>query len=320
MDKKKRVYAIVGTGAIGGYYGSLLKRGGVKVHFLLRSDYSYVARYGLKIESVAGDFELSSVDAHASVDTMPKCDVVIVSLKTTQNESLKDILPYLLKEDSIVVVMQNGLGTEEMLSRELGIKNIIGALCFICSYKIAPGIIKHLDYGQVSLGVFSSKKEGAGITRELKEVLDDFLNAGIEAKGVDNLALYRWKKLVWNIPFNGLSVVLDTTTDVLVNKKESRFLVTELMKEVLAGARACGYFIEEEFISEMIKSTEKMKPYKTSMKLDFETKKPMEIESIFGYPLKVAEQHGAMMPFVKMLYKELSFLNARNLGKCGSCF
>ncbi|MCX7726589.1 MAG: putative 2-dehydropantoate 2-reductase [Chitinispirillaceae bacterium] len=313
MSKKKRVYAIVGTGAIGGYYGALLQRSGLEVHFLLRSDYNHVANYGLKIESVNGNFDLPLVNAHSSVKTMPQCDVVVVALKTTQNDSLKEILPPLLKEDSIVIVMQNGLGTEEMLSRELCIKNIIGALCFICSYKISAGVIHHLDYGHVSLGEFSFKKEGAGITQKLKEILEDFSKAGIEVKGVENLILYRWKKLVWNIPFNGLSVILNSTTDLLIKNQESRFLIIELMKEVIAGARACGYFIEEEFISEMIESTEKMKPYKTSMKLDYEKGQPLEIESIYGYPLKVAEQNGASMPFVKMLYKELLFLNDKNI-------
>ena len=85
-------YAIVGTGAIGGFYGARLSRVGKEVHFLLHSDYEYVAEHGLRVDSCDGDFLLDHVNAYASTESMPKVDVVIVALKTTRNHLLTTLL------------------------------------------------------------------------------------------------------------------------------------------------------------------------------------------------------------------------------------
>ena len=104
--------AVIGTGAVGGYYGGLLARNGYEVHFLLNSDYAHVKKSGLKVDSPNGDFELPQVHAWKSALEMPRCDLVIVALKTTANHLLKDILPEVVHESSKVLVLQNGLDVD----------------------------------------------------------------------------------------------------------------------------------------------------------------------------------------------------------------
>jgi 2-dehydropantoate 2-reductase len=310
---QKRRYAILGTGAIGGYYGGLLQQAGHEVHFLLRSDYVQVKNHGLRIDSVNGDFLLPNVNAHTATDTMPPCDVIVVALKTIANHILPELLPPLLKKESVVVMMQNGLGVEEVAAAVPGAECVLGALCFICSNKVGPGHIRHLDYGSFTLGEYTRELVDGEISKAVSEVAADFEAAGVTVQSTGNLARARWKKLVWNIPFNGLSVVLGATTDQLIRNSGSRALVERLMEEVCAGAASCGHQIDEQFIGKMIKATEEMAPYRPSMKIDFDEGRPMEIEAIYGVPLARASARGVALPSIQMLYEELRFLDANSV-------
>jgi 2-dehydropantoate 2-reductase len=310
MDK--RTYAILGTGALGGFYGAKLQKSGLEVHYLLKSDYQQVSEQGLIIESKDGDFTLSQVNAYNNVDKMPQCDVVIVSLKTTQNQLLPDLLPPIVKDDGVVLVLQNGLGIEAEIAEIVSNVHVIGGLCFLCSNKVAPGHIHHLDYGQITLGEYTSNYQSTGITKKMQEVTADFENAGISIELLEDLLLGRWKKLVWNIPYNGLSVILDARTDELMTDIHTRQLVESLMWEVVAGAKSTGRTIPESFIQTMLDYTVKMKPYRTSMKIDFDEKRPLEIEVIFGNPLRKAAAEGVNLQQIRCLYQQLKFLDIRN--------
>jgi 2-dehydropantoate 2-reductase len=295
-------YAVIGTGALGGFYGARLARAGCDVHFLLHSDYDHVRQHGLVMESKDGDFTLPVVNAHRHACDLPPCDFVLVCLKATQNH----LLPALLPPTGTVVLMQNGLGAEEELARHVAGNRIMAGLAFLCSNKVAPGHIRHLDYGYVRFADFSG-----GITDRMKHIAADFERAGIPVTLAEDLASARWHKLVWNIPYNGLSVVLDANTDVLMADPGKRALVEALMREVVAGAAACGHSIEESFVQKMLADTAQMKPYRTSMKIDFDEGRPMEVEAIYGNPLRIAQAAGAAVPRLETLYRQLKFLDRR---------
>jgi 2-dehydropantoate 2-reductase len=308
----KRSYTIIGTGAVGGFYGACLQRAGFEVHFLVHSDYEHVHQHGLVIESKEGDFTLPKVHAYRDVREIPATDVVIIALKATQNHLLKNLLPPLVRDDSVILVLQNGLGVEEEIAKIVGNATIIGGLCFLCSNKIGPGHIRHIDYKAITLAKYAEGYQVCGITEEMVHLADDFKEADIPILLFEDLWIARWKKLVWNIPYNGLSVVLDATTQELMANTDSRNLVGQLMKEVSLGAKISNRSISESFIQEMLDHTEKMEPYKTSMKIDYDEHRPMEIEAILGNPLRSAQARGLELPQISMLYQQLKFLNARN--------
>jgi len=307
-------YAILGTGAIGGFYGGKLQKAGFEVHFLLNRDYEYVKENGLIVESVDGDFTLEKVNAYNDVAQMPRCDVVMVALKTTQNHLLPQLLPPLLKKKSIIVLLQNGLGAEEAVAKFVKHQPILGGLCFVCSNKIGPGHIRHLDYGTITLAEYSPKGEAAGNTNNMRLVGADLEQAEISIIRHEDLLLARWKKLVWNVPYNGLSVVLNAKTNQIMANKHTRRLAEDLMQEVVAGAAACDRIITEEFVEKMLDHTEKMKPYITSMKLDYDRRNALEVEAIFGNPLHMAKLVGVDLPRMWMLYQQLKFLDVQNRG------
>ncbi len=305
-------YAILGTGALGGFYGAKLQYAGLSVHFLLKSDYLQVKQSGLVVESKDGDFTLPHVHAYDDVNNMPKCDVVVVALKTTQNHLLPKLLPPVVKDDGVVLVLQNGLGIEAQVSEIVPGVKVIGGLCFLCSNKVAPGHIHHLDYGQITLGEFSSDDHPTGITHKMQQIADDFRQAGIRMELVDDLLLGRWQKLVWNIPYNGLSVILNATTDELMADVHTRQLVEDLMYEVVAVAQSCDRLLPSSFIETMLDYTLKMKPYRTSMKIDYDEGRPLEVEAIFGNPLRKAKSLGVNLPLINCVYQQLKFLDCKN--------
>lgn len=302
---------IIGTGAIGGYYGARLAAAGNDVHFLFHSDYEYVKAKGLKVESVKGDIELREVNAYKSAADMPKCDLVIVGLKAVKNDILKSILPLVTAKDGLVLTLQNGLGADDEIAKIVGNDRVAGGLCFICSNKVGPGHIKHLDYGKITLGEYAADFGKKGITPRLKALSELLTNAGIENEVLDDLLLGRWRKLMWNIPYNGMSVVLNATTAEMVADKTLRPLFRSLMAEVQKGAAAFGREIPDSFAEAMIEMTDKMTPYMTSMMLDYRAGREMEVEAICGEPLRLAASRGVHLPYLDMLYRELSHLNKK---------
>ncbi|MEH2102948.1 MAG: putative 2-dehydropantoate 2-reductase [Nostoc sp.] len=305
----KRSYAILGTGALGGFYGAKLQKAGLDVHFLLKSDYEYVSKSGLVIESRDGDFTLTQVNAYNDIEKMPQCDVVVVALKTTQNHLLPQMLPPLVRDNGVVLVLQNGLAVEEEVAKIVGNVSIIGGLCFLCSNKVGAGHIRHLDYGQITIGGYASDYDPTGITDKMRQIADDLKSAGISMELAEDLLLGRWKKLVWNIPYNGLSVILNARTDELMSYVHTRKLVEQLMYEVAAGSKSCGRIIPDSFIETMLDYTVNMKPYRTSMKIDYDERRPLEVEAIFGNPLRKAQAADVNLPQISCIYQQLKFLD-----------
>lgn len=307
-----RSYAILGTGALGGFYGARLQQAGLDVHFLLHRDYQHVSKYGLIVDSPDGDFTLPHINAYSSVGDMPRCDVVAVTLKTTQNSLLRQMLPRLVKDDGVVLVLQNGLGIEEEVAQIVGSDRVMGGLCFICNNKVGPGHIRHLDYGVITLAEYVPNYMPCGITERMRQVQSDFERAGILIQLAEDLLLARWQKLVCNIPFNGLSVILNATTNELMADIHARVLIEQIMQEVLAAAAAHGRAIADDYIQKRLNYIAKMGSYLTSMKIDFDKRRPMEVEAICGNPLRAAQQAGVHTPQLGMLYRQLKFFDAYN--------
>lgn len=295
-------YTIIGTGAIGGYYGGRLMKAGREVRFLLHTDYEYVKENGLQIDSCDGSFHLDHVAAYNDTRNMPKADVVLVGLKSTNNHLLKSLLTPIVDAHTTVVLIQNGIGLEEDLQREMPGLQIVAGLAFICSGKVGPGHISHQCYGSINLGNYSCPDS------RFHEILADMQDAGIEAAEVA-YAEARWKKAVWNMPFNGMTVALNTSTDQLLKNPSTRKLIYEQMMEVIGAANALGVTgIDKAFADKMIEMTDAMVPYSPSMKLDFDFRRPMEIPYLYSRPIAEAEKVGFAMPRLAMLEAELRFI------------
>jgi 2-dehydropantoate 2-reductase len=296
-------YGIIGTGAIGGYYGAKLAHAGQEVHFLLHSDYEYVKQHGLQVDSCDGSFHLDDVNAYQRPEDMPVCDVVLVCLKSVNNSKLPALLPPLLHDRTLVVLIQNGIGVEEDVQKMFPDVQLAAGLAFICSAKTQPGIVSHQCYGSINLADYSCRDEAL-----ILAVVDEFREAGVET-GLVEYHEARWKKAVWNMPFNGMTVALHTQTDLLLKNKSTRQLIREQMMEVVTTAQHLGVKnIDESFVDKMIEMTDAMIPYSPSMRLDYDFHRSMEIYYIYSRPLEIAREAGSRMPKLEMLEAELRFL------------
>lgn len=276
---------------------------GLDVHFLSHSDYQFVKERGLQIDSCDGSFHLDKVNVYQNAGDMPKCDVVVVGLKTTNNHLLRELLPPLLHERTVVILIQNGIGVEADVQAMFPETQLVGGLAFICSAKTEPGRVRHQCYGSVNLANYSCRDEAL-----FTSVLNDFTNAGIAAASVPYEEA-RWKKAVWNMPFNGMTVALNTRTDLLLKNPATRQLIRDLMMEVVEASRALGVTgVDEAFVEKMIDMTDNMTPYSPSMKLDFDFHRPMEIHYLYTRPIEIARAAGYRMHKLEMLEAELCFL------------
>ena len=289
-------YGIIGSGAIGGYYGAKLARAGQEVHFLLRSDYEYVKQHGLQVDSCDGSFHLADVNAYLYTEDMPQCDVVFVCLKSVNNSKLQSLLPPLLHDHTLVVLIQNGIGVEEDVQKMFPDVQLAAGLAFICSAKTQPGVVNHQFYGNINLASYSCRDEAL-----MQAVVDEFREAGIETALVEYHEA-RWKKAVWNMPFNGMTVALLTQTDLLMKNPSTRQLIREQMMEVVNAAQHLGVKnVDAAFADKMIAMTDSMIPYSPSMRLDYDFHRSMEIYYLYTRPIEMARAAGYRMPKLEML-------------------
>lgn len=299
-------YAIIGTGAVGGYYGGRLANAGHDVHFLLHSDYEYVRENGFHVESCNGSFHLPSPNVYRSVHDMPQADVVIVALKTTRNALLAELLPPLLHPQTLVLLIQNGIGLEPDVQKMFPSLWLAAGLAFICSAKTGPGQVSHQCYGHINIGNYSCPD-----AHIMEQLIADFNASGIKAAEVEYHEA-RWKKAVWNMPFNGMTVVMDAQTDKLLQNPSTMALIRRQMLEVIGAARALGVQnIDESFADRMIQNTLDMVPYSPSMKLDHDFHRPMEIDYLYSRAIAEAHKAGFAMPCLEMLEAQLRFIQEK---------
>lgn len=299
---------VVGCGAVGGLYGGRLAAAGLDVSFLVRTEASAAALRdgGLRIDSPDGDVVLAPGSFGVATDpaALGVADVVVVALKSTANGVLGSVLPPLVGPGTTVAVFQNGLGVDEAAGAAAPAAGaVVGAMCFVCSALAGPGHVVHQDYGAVTLGAARGGVDAA------EAVAADLRAAGFEATASADLVTARWRKLLWNIPFNGLVTLLGLPTDRLLADPAGRALAEAVMAEVVAGARACGAALGEQDATDMVALTEAMVPYLPSMALDHAAGRPLEHEAIHGEPVRTAAAAGVAMPRVELLYRALAVLD-----------
>ena len=298
---------IVGCGAVGLFYGAKLALSGQDVHFLMRQDFDKVSKYGIKIESGSGAAEyLKNPSIYRDALEIGPCDLIIVAIKSTDNKALESLIPKLIKKETAIMTLQNGLGNEEFIAKKFGSHRVLGGLCFVCLNRVSKGVVRHIAQGTISCGEFM----GLPLPRT-HDVALMFKSAGIPFIVAESLIEQRWKKLVWNIPFNGISISEGgVDTSVILKDKSLLFLVEALMREVIQVANKLGYNLSDSLIDHNIKETKSMGPYRPSSMIDFMEGRPVEVEAIWGNPVRVGRSVGVEIPNMEALYDSIKSLSS----------
>lgn len=290
--------AVVGAGALGLYYGALLQRTGNDVRFLLRRDYEAIRLRGLQVYSTGGDFHLPTVAGARTPEEIGPVDLVLVGLKSFANDRFADLIAPLLHDTTTILTLQNGLGNEDALAALFGPERVMGGVAYLCANRGEPGVVHHLGKGRVLLGEY-----GSSDTARPEWIAALFRSAGIDCRAVDDLSRARWEKLVWNIPFNGLSALTGCPVNRLLATDQGRGLVREIMLEVIiaANAQKMSSIIACDYADDMLRFSANMGPYKPSMLIDREEGRPLELAAIFDRPIACGTQCGVAMPRTAML-------------------
>ena len=241
---------LVGPGAVGGYYGGLLALGGADLRFVFRSTYEEVSRQGLALVLRASGGErvpVRPLRAYREAAEVGPCDWVSVAAKTTANSRLREMLSPLVCENTRLLTLQNGMGNVERL-------------CFTCINRTSPTVVESIFPGYVQFGQL-----GGPLNEDAREVMSAFGEAGVDVREATSLDEALWRKLCWNVPFNGLAVACGgiTTDEILADAELSR-RARVLMEELQAAAAAHGVEIEDAFLERQFILTAPMGPYKPS--------------------------------------------------------
>jgi 2-dehydropantoate 2-reductase len=260
-QQQKPTIAIIGSGAVGCYYGTRLwetQKYNLKFH--MRGDHFTASRkHGLNVTSVNGDMFIPSdqLQAYEKTEEIGHVDWVIVALKSTAIEATRSLLPPLLRENTRVICIMNGLVDDDIVrfiegdDDEDGDQNneeprltkcagVFAGMALLCSNRIAPGHIDHSYAGKLTVSLAKSSSSNSGDNaKEHQEAIEDLWapTQGFEFVYDKNYVRARWSKNIWNLPFNGISVAMGgITVDKIVTDPGLRQLAYTIMDETIAVA------------------------------------------------------------------------------------
>lgn len=298
---------IVGAGAIGSFYGAILKQAGCPVSVVLRSEYDAVKARGIHINSPLGDLSYTPDAVYREGDTAPQApDYLILCVKVLQGVDRAALVKPWMGPKTRLVLIENGLDIERELADAYPENPIISCLAFIAASRTGPGEVEHKAYGKLVMGRFPE-----GLDDHSENLAALFREGGISIDLTEQVVGERWRKCVWNTPFNPLSVLAggaDTLT--ILDTEGGEDLIRALMAEVIAVAAADGYPMDPELIDKNIAGTRKMPAYKNSMALDHINGRPIELDAVLGNVVAIAKRHGVPVPHLETVLTALRMREA----------
>lgn len=301
---------VIGTGAVGSFYGALLAKQGIDVSVVARTDYEYIRQHGIVVESKLGDIHFKPKQVVRNPRELTESpDYVLLCVKVVEQADRVALLTGVLAPGTSIVLISNGIEIEEEIVRAYPDHELISGLAFICVTRIAPGKIWHQAYGRLALGNYPH-----GLSARTRALCAAFEKSGINCVASEDIISARWQKCVWNAAFNPLSVLSGGlgTADILSTEEPS---VRALMDEIRAIAIASGHTMPDDIVERNVDSTRTMPPYKTSMLLDFEAGRPMETEAILGNAVRAGRRASVAVPHLETVYALMKLREKQIAGK-----
>jgi 2-dehydropantoate 2-reductase len=293
--------AVVGAGAVGGWYGGLLAQKSHEVYFVTRRDYEILNTKGLLMRDGKSDKIIKIKNAYPDCSLIGVCDLVIIAAKSTANSTLPGFIKPLIGDRTILLTLQNGMGNCEIYKSLIPIERVVAGLCFVCINRTSPGVVENTHAGYVRM----ASADGFP-TVSVNRCVELFCDAGVDCQAEDSLDAVLWKKLCWNIPFNGLAITAGgITTDKIMADESLRLRARELMLEVQTAAKACGVPFKDEHIDRQFKVTAGMGAYRPSSLIDYLEGRDVEVDGLWGEPLRRGQTAGVSMPKLVELKTEI---------------
>jgi len=307
MPDGKTKIGVVGAGGVGGYFGGRLAEAGHDVRFLARGQHLEAMRSkGLRIKSCRGDAVIKPVMATDSPGEIGECHIVLFCVKSFDTAETAEAIAPLVGKATTVISLQNGTENEEVLGKILGREKVMGGVAFIGSRVSEPGVIMHSAAGNLTIGETdgSMSVRGDNIRRL-------FESSGIEVRLTGNIRKAMWQKMVWNCGFNAITALTGCTAAEVLALDETRDTVEGAMREVVALAGKAGIDLDKDLPCRMIAHTGDQGDIRTSMLIDMESGRPMEIEALNGTVSRKSREMGLASPINDTLYGMISLVNKK---------
>jgi 2-dehydropantoate 2-reductase len=286
--------AVIGAGGVGGYFGGLLARAGHDVSFLARGEHLRALRErGLRVRSVHGDFELSSVRATDKAEELGEADLILFTVKTYDTETAATAIRPAVRPGAAVLTFQNGVDNPERIDGVLGAGTAMGGTVHIETTIAEPGVIAQTSpIRRVVFGEMDGRR-----TERAERILDAFQSAGLEPTLSENIRKGLWEKFLFIVPMSGLTALTRSPVGDVLSVPELRELVADAFAETAAVAAAEGVELDPDPVGRMMAFAEALKPeMKSSMLRDLERGRRLEVESINGTVVRLGKRHGIPTP------------------------
>lgn len=301
------VISIIGSGALGKLYGGLLSLSGHDVHFLVRSEYVHLKAqqfYELNFKETEEKINIEKLNLYQDPAHLPKADLVIITLKTTDNQSLKSLLAQTVKPSTTILIIQNGIGNEAYIEKICPTQTIISAISTVAATRQEKGKVDIFFLGELRLAPYK---------RNPQTPIIDFdqlwpSKPAPTIKHYDDYQTMRWEKLIWNITFCSLSIIYDKPSDILASTTPYVHTTQQIMSEIQDIAASIGVVITNEYIQKTIAVTRKVVDYYPSMYWDYAQGRPIEKEYIIDNALLVAKNHNVATPCLSLIRDRLEQL------------
>ena len=299
---------IMGSGALGAYFGGRMVQAGIDVVFVARgANLEALRRDGLRIESNGTVEHVAPVHAVETPAAAGTCSVVLVCVKSYHTDEVAAALRPVIGPDTIVLSLQNGVENEERLALALGLPPLLAAMTHIGAELIAPGVVHRGSGGRIFFG-----EPGGAATPRTARLEALFTAGGIEHRASRRIAVMLWDKLAWNAAFNAATAVTQRTVGELLADDDGRALVRGAMLEVVAVARASGVPLDPARVDDELRhSAAELGALKTSMLQDRERGRRLEYDALNGAVLRAGARHGVPTPINRVLHDLLAVIDAR---------
>jgi 2-dehydropantoate 2-reductase len=305
--------AVFGTGGVGGYFGGRLAHAGEDVVFIARGEHLRALRSdGLRVDSPDGDFTVFPAQAAEDPQEVGPVDAVILGVKAWQVGQAAEAMRPLIGPASFVVPLQNGVEAPSQVAAVLGREHVFGGFCYIVSFIVGPGRIKHGGMKPyVAFGELDNRPSERG-----QRLLDAFAHAGVTAERPEDIHAAMWGKFLFIASLSGVGAVTRAPAGVMRTLPETRQMLEEAVKEISVVAKARKINLKDDAVSATMAVIDGLPPQTTaSMQRDIIDGRPSELLSQNGAVVRLGREGGVPVPLNEFIYSSLLPLELRARGE-----
>lgn len=306
--------AVLGTGAVGGYFGGRLAEAGESVTFIARGrTLAALKSHGLRVSSMLGDFTVAPAMATDDPASVGPVDLVLVGVKAWQVPEVAQAARPLLGPQTLVVPLQNGIEAAEQLQAVLGARPVLGGLCRILAWLDGPGQVRHAG---LTPSIAIGELEG-GLSERVERLRQALgVARGVTVETPHDIRTALWGKLMFIAAVGGVGAASRAPAGTFRSLPETRGLLAAVAGEVLALARASGAHLTDEAVVKILAAVDSLPETATSsMQRDVMEGRPSELEAQLGVVVRLAREKGLPAPATGALYAALLPLEEKARGQ-----